>query len=218
MDQAAAQAAAETAARRGYDGMAQHYADHVAAEMTTPSIVRSTIEVFANDVVRCGGGLVADVGCGPGHVTAFLADLGLDVVGIDIAPALLDIARAANPTIRFEIGELASLPLETGSAAAVIAKHSLIHTPAALIALVLEEFARVLRPGGSLYLSFFGAETPSTHGRSFDHAVTEAFEFDVDIVATLLGDAGFDEQLRIVRRPTKHERPLPHGTLVARRR
>lgn len=211
------QAAAESKARQGYDQMAEAYTDHVALEMTVPSMVRSGLESFAHQVQRQSPGPVADVGCGPGHVTAFLAGLGLDIFGVDNSLALLNIARAAHPDLRFETGQLASLPVDTGSLQAVISKHSLIHTPADLVSAALDEFARVLAPGGLLYLSFFGSDGPSTHGEAFDHAVTTAYQLDVEIMAELVSAAGLTEELRIVRQPTENERQLPHGTFFARR-
>ena len=50
-------------------------------------------------------GPVADVGCGPGHVTAHLNKLGVDAFGIDLSPAMLDLARRDHPGLRFEVGD-----------------------------------------------------------------------------------------------------------------
>jgi len=210
------QAEAEAKARDGYDQMAEAYTDHVSLEMTVPSIVRSALEFFAHQVQRHDGP-VADVGCGPGHVTAFLSELGLDIFGVDNSPALLDIARAAYPDLRFEAGQLASIPVDTGSLRAVVSRHSIIHTPAHLVPAALAEFSRVLTPKGLLFLSFFGAETPSTHGEGFDHAVTTAYQLDIETMAQLLSAAGFTEEIRIVRQPRENDRQLPHGFLFARR-
>lgn len=205
---------AEAKARVGYDEMAHVYADHVASELTTANVVRCSLDAFAHEVNRQGAGAVADVGCGPGHATAYLAQLGLDVFGVDNSPALLEIARTAHPQIRFDAGQLASLPCATDSLAAVVSKHSLIHTPADHVPAALREFARVLAPDGWLYLSFLGAEATSTHGRAFDHAVTTAYELDIDTMATALDAAGFAERLRIVRQPASGERQLPHGMFL----
>ncbi len=212
------QAEADAQAREGYDRMAEAYANHVALEMTVPSIVRCALESFAHQVVEQGPGVVVDVGCGSGHATAYLADLGLDIFGVDNSPELLDIARSRHPEIRFEAGRLASLPVETDSLIAVISKHSLIHTPADLVPAALNEFGRVVGPGGMLFLSFFGAEDTSTHGNGFDHAVTTAYQLDVETMATMLDAAGFTEEVRIVRQPEPDERQLPHGTFFAKHR
>ncbi len=211
------QTEAELKARDGYDQMAEVYTKHVSLEMTVPSIVRSVLEAFAHQVQQQSPGKVADVGCGPGHITAFLAGLGLDIFGIDNSPSLREIARDAHPEIRFEIGQLASLPVETDSLQAIVSKHSLIHTPVNLVPAVLDEFARVLAPDGLLFLSFFGSATPDSHGEAFDHAVTTAYQFDVDVMCDLLSSAGFTEQLRMIRQPKENERQLPHGTFFAKR-
>lgn len=206
---------AESAAREGYDRMAQIYTDHVSLEMTVPSVVRGALEAFTHQVQAKGSGPVIDAGCGPGHVTAFLFELGLEIFGVDNSPALLDIARSTYPELRFESGQLASLPAETGALQAIVAKHSLIHTPPNLVAATLAEFARVLQPGGSLFVSFFGAEDATTHGTPFDHAVTTAYQLDVETMAGLLRSAGFTEQVRMVQQPQPHERQLPHGIFFA---
>lgn len=212
------QTEAESKARDGYDQMAEVYTNHVSLEMTAPSIVRSLFESFAHQVQQQNPGKVADVGCGPGHITAFLASLGLDIFGIDISPSLLEIARNAHLDIRFEIGRLASLPVETDSLQAIVSRHSLIHTPANLVPAALDEFARVLAPDGLLFLSFFGSAAPASHGDPFDHAVTTAYQLDVDVMGDLLNSAGFTEQLRMIRQPKEDERQLPHGTFFAKKR
>jgi len=211
------QAEADAQARKGYDEMAEAYTNHVGLEMTVPSLGRSLLEAFAGRVQQQGPGAVADVGCGPGHVTAHLHEFGLDIFGVDNSPVLLDTAQADHPHIRFEFGQLASLPVETGSLQAIISKHSLIHTPADLVPAALDDFGRALTPGGLLYLSFFGSESPAAHGASFDHAVTTAYAFDIDAMAEWLSAAGFTEDVRVVQQPKEGERKLPHGVFFARR-
>ncbi len=211
------QAEAEAKARYGYDQMAEMYTEHVSLEMTVPSIVRSVFESFAQQVQQQNPGKVADVGCGPGHITAFLASLGLDIFGIDNSPSLIEIARNSHPEVQFEVGQLASLPVETDSLQAVVSRHSLIHTPANLVPAALDEFARVLAPDGLLFLSFFGSAAATSHGEAFDHAVTTAYQLDVDVMGDLLSSAGFTEQMRMIRQPKKSERQLPHGTFFAQR-
>ena len=57
-------------------------------------------------IISSGPGPVADVGCGPGHVTAFLKNHGLDVFGVDLSPGMIAQARAAHPELRFDIGSM----------------------------------------------------------------------------------------------------------------
>lgn len=46
---------------------------------------------------------ILDVGCGNGHVTAYLAQFGHLIMGVDVSPKGIAIARAAHPHVRFEI-------------------------------------------------------------------------------------------------------------------
>jgi SAM-dependent methyltransferase len=49
---------------------------------------------------------IVDVGCGTGRTSAFLAERGFDVVGIDSSPAMLDVARERTDAAAFEAGDL----------------------------------------------------------------------------------------------------------------
>jgi ubiquinone/menaquinone biosynthesis C-methylase UbiE len=98
------------------------------------------------------GGPVADVGCGPGNVTARLHELGIDAAGIDLSPKMVELADRDHPGLRFTVGSMTELPLADGSAAGLIAWWSLIHVPDDTVPAVLRHFRRVLRPGGALLL------------------------------------------------------------------
>src|SRR5437016_1460749 len=96
-----------------------------------------------------------DVGCGPGSITVGLARAVApgEVVGVDLAPDVLDAARtlAAEQdlsALRFEAGRAEALPFPDASFDAVFAHTLLEHVPDATP--VLREMRRVLRPGGLL--------------------------------------------------------------------
>lgn len=105
---------------------------------------------------------MADVGCGPGHVTARLRDAGLDAFGIDLSPVMIDVARREHPGLRFEVGSMTDLPLGDASVAGVAAFWSLIHVPGEALAGVLGQFRRVLRPGGPLLVGFHACGGPGS--------------------------------------------------------
>lgn len=63
----------------------------VSSPVTEPfSYLRATADVYD---------AVAELGCGPGRVTAHLRDLGLDVFGVDLSPVMIDLAREAYPEL-----------------------------------------------------------------------------------------------------------------------
>ncbi|MEC3914059.1 class I SAM-dependent methyltransferase [Nocardia sp. CDC160] len=109
---------------------------------------------FADRVRAQGGGLVADVGCGAGRITAHLRELGVDAFGIDLSPGMIDVARREHPGLRFEVGSMTDLALADASLAGLVAWYSLIHIPDDELGSVLAHFRRVLRPAAPLLLAF----------------------------------------------------------------
>jgi len=99
---------------------------------------------------------VADVGTGTGFVAAGIAPRVRRVLGIDNAPAMLEVAREnlralGVSNVDLAVGEVARLPLEDGSVDAAFANMVLHHAedPAAM----LREMARVVRPGGTVMIT-----------------------------------------------------------------
>jgi SAM-dependent methyltransferase len=98
--------------------------------------------------------LLADVGCGPGHVTAYLASLGAPVIGLDLSPAMVATARAAHPALRFSEGDLRKLPTGDASWGGAVCLYTIIHLDPDGRREAYAELARTIRPGGWLLVSF----------------------------------------------------------------
>ncbi|MGW5210491.1 class I SAM-dependent DNA methyltransferase [Streptomyces sp. NPDC004051] len=143
-----------TDTRASYDTVATSYADQVRHLLDETPEERAVMALFADLVHTGGGGPVADVGCGPGRITAHLRDLGVDAFGMDLSPGMIEVARRDHPGLRFEVGSMTDLDLTDGSMAGLVAWYSLIHVPDDEIGPVLAHFRRVLRPGGPLLLGF----------------------------------------------------------------
>ncbi|WP_409236193.1 class I SAM-dependent DNA methyltransferase [Streptomyces sp. PA5.6] len=197
-----------------YDAIATVYADLPRDDLRAPSLDHAWIAAFAGRVRAEGGGAVAEFGCGPGPVTALLRDLGLDAFGVDVSPAMIDLAREAYPDIRFEVGSARALDLPGEELRGIVSWYSLIHTPPQELPPYFAEFHRALSPGGHLLLAFFESEgAPVT---PFDHKVTTAYRWPTDELAALARRAGFTELGRMLREPGEGER-FRRGHLLMRR-
>lgn len=97
------------------------------------------------------GARVLDVATGPGYVAAAAAERGADVVGMDVAGAMLALARRAHPGLDFRTGDAEALPLADASYDMVVANLALLHLGRPDQA--AREFARVLVPGGRVALT-----------------------------------------------------------------
>lgn len=110
-------------------------------------------DAFLGDIGFPAGARVLDVGCGTGVLTRRVArwsNVG-SVVGVDVAPSLLDRARAlcaALPNVAFEEGDATALPFADASFDVVVLDSTISHVPDAGRAVA--EAARVLRPNGVL--------------------------------------------------------------------
>src|SRR5690348_17942224 len=79
--------------RVSYDTVAVSYADLLRDALAGQPFQRGILALFAELIHAQGDGPIADMGCGPGRITAHLHRAGLDVFGIDLSPAMIDIAR-----------------------------------------------------------------------------------------------------------------------------
>ncbi len=94
---------------------------------------------------------VLDVACGPGLVALAFAEVGYEVVGIDLTEAPLAIAEETRKArglsnVRFQVGDAEHLPFGEGEFDIVVSRFALHHCEDA--GRVLAEMARVCRPGG----------------------------------------------------------------------
>lgn len=146
------------ALRDSYSRLAPTYAERLSHELDGKPLDRWLLERVARESV----GTVLDVGCGPGHVTAFLAQHGAEARGLDLAPGMIEVARARVPGSPFEVGDLSALRFADGELGAVVAMYALIHLPRERVAAAVAELARVLRPGG-LFLAAVHAGDETLH-------------------------------------------------------
>src|SRR5579863_3381696 len=115
--------------RASYDAVAERYAARVHDELRDKPIDRGLLSAFADQLEseHGPGAEVCDMGCGPGHVGAFLAARGLVVQGIDLSPSMVEHARALHPEMRFAVGSMTALEVPNGRYAGIVAFYSIIH-------------------------------------------------------------------------------------------
>lgn len=116
-------------------------------------------------------GLALDFGCGAGRVSRALAAHFHRVIGLDVSASMLDTARRLNADVaNLEFRENASARLEGIADASVDFVYSMMtlqHIPATLAAGYVEEFFRVLAPGGVAVFQFVSGVDDSLRGWLF---------------------------------------------------
>ncbi len=137
----------------------QAFFEHVATDWDTMRLAyydERVIEKMAEVASVGEGSEIADVGTGTGFVAAGLASRVKRVIGIDNAVSMLRVAcenldALGESNVELLIGDLARLPLAANSVDAAFANMVLHHAvdPVAM----LEEMARIVRPGGTIVIT-----------------------------------------------------------------
>ncbi|MEU7279166.1 methyltransferase domain-containing protein [Streptomyces sp. NPDC045431] len=202
--------------RRSYDTVAEEYAARLQDELDGKPLDRALLTSLLE--VTEPGAAIADLGCGPGHVAAWLTGKGARTVGIDLSPGMVEAGRRRFPQVEFREGDLRELPAKDGEFGSVVAFYTIIHLDPDDLHRAFEEMRRVLRPSGALLLSFHIGEEV----RHLD----EWWGYDVDVdfrflqpghIAGLLQAAGFTVEMSLERAPYAHEADTRRAYLLARR-
>jgi len=173
---------------RAYDEIAAAYAGASFEMRTDDTYYRR----FVDDVlVRLpAGGLVLDLGCGAGLVARELARR-VRVVGVDLSPEQLRLARSRVPTASLVLADMTALELRDASLDAVATFWSVIHVDRRLHAPLFARIRRWLRPGGRLFGTFGSADNPDERDDDFFGTTMTWSHFDAETNRRLLRDAGF---------------------------
>jgi SAM-dependent methyltransferase len=139
-------------------------------------------------------GPVLDLGCGPGHWTAYLHSLGAQVTGVDMVPEFIAHARATHPGPEFQLDLMTELEVPEHSVAGILSWYSTIHLPPPELDRVLVVFRQLLQSSGVLVVGFFDSDDDVAR---FDHKVVTAYRWPVDIFSEHLAQAGFIEVQRL---------------------
>jgi ubiquinone/menaquinone biosynthesis C-methylase UbiE len=134
------------------------------ASLTDQAQVARLVDAVVHALGDAGRGRVLDVACGPGIVTAALAAVAAEAVGLDLTPEMLVKARercakAGRTNVAFHEGSATALPFGDASFDAAVTRLSFHHFLAPRD--VLAEMLRVVKPGGVVAVAdVVGAEAP----------------------------------------------------------
>ena len=200
--------------RRSYDAVAGAYADGLRDELAGKPLDRALLAALIEQAPA--GTTIGDLGCGPGHVTGWLAAHGAAAAGIDLSAGMIDVARREQPGAEFRVGDLLSLPAADGEFGAVVAFYSIIHLTPGELPAALAEMHRVVRPGGLALLAFHIGTEVRHFSDWLGQDVDVDFRFyEPDDVAALLEAAGFILQARLERRAYPAEVDTRRAYLLA---
>ena len=191
-----------------YDVVAADYAAAFGGELAAKPFDRALLDEFAAAVGPAGQ--VLDVGCGAaGHTTRYLADRGVGMVGVDLSPGSIAVAKRYQPQLTFAVADMSALPAADDALAGIVAFYSVIHLPAASVPAVLAEFWRVVQPGGHLLMAMHGGTGEIGASNWFGRgAEFRASLWSLDALSAAVEAAGF----ALWRKQARQPYPAEHAT------
>lgn len=173
--------------RSGYDRAAERYAASRDQFQNVADLERF-IELLPSPAT------VLDVGCGSGvPVARYLVERGYDVIGIDVAPKQVDLAKELVPGGSFEVRNMLELKAGEYRVDGLVSFYAVFHTPRDRHAELLRRFASFVHPGGALLITMGAQEW---EGTETDWHGVEMFwsHFGAETNQRLVGEAGFEIQ------------------------
>ena len=205
-----------------YDAVAEQYALDYFNELARKPFDRRLLTRFAGLIPA--NGRICDIGCGPGQIARFLAELGADTMGVDISQSMIETARGLNPGLTFEQGDMLRLQYPDSTFAGITAFYSLIHIERARIPEALAELCRVLAGGGHLLISFHAGEgevhVDQYHSQSQQDGPKVALHvtfFGLEEMWRNVEGAGFTLEESLDREPYDFEYPSRRAYILARK-
>lgn len=197
-----------------YDLTAEKYAETFYDELSHKPFDRLILQRLAAE----NSGRFADLGCGSGQTTKFLADSGVkDIVGIDLSPEMVKVAQKLNKNITFEVGNILNLAKKDEEFGAISAFYAIVHFTYEEIEKAFSEIYRVLKTSGQFLFSFHVGDEKITLNEFLEQKVNITFYFfEVDKILQILEKTEFKVRETIIRYPYKDvEHPSKRAYILA---
>ena len=183
-----------------YDRVAVEYGERYKDEMVDKPFDRDCLDRLAREVGDLGP--ICDMGCGPGQIARYLHRQGVSTLGVDLSANMVAEAQRLNPEIHFHQGNMLSLPDSDASWGGIAAFYCIIHIPREQIVEALLELNRVLKPGGTLLITFHIGTEVKHLDEWWEKPVNLDFAFYLPSeMADWLKVAGFEMEKTLIRDP-----------------
>lgn len=204
--------------RCAYDRAAKKYAEDLYDELQSKPMDVKFLDLFVERVNP--NSQVAEIGCGPGEISAYLKIKGLNMLGIDISPQMIEEAKRLNPAIKFQVGDVFSLDFQDKSFSGVAAPFLIVNFSIDEIPKAFHEIKRVLLADGVFYFSFHtGNETVHVDDLFAEKNPLDFYFHPVEKIQSILEESGFELLEWVIRSPYKDaEYPSTRAYFFARNR
>ena len=189
-----------------------------------------TYDLFCSEI-KAPAARILEIGCGPGNITGYLLKKHPEyrITGIDVAPAMIELAKQNNPGAAFIMMDCRELDrlqaIATAAAQPVPSRYDALLCGFCLPYLskedtekLLADGSRLLEPGGLLYISAISGDYANSGFETSSDGQNKAFVYyyDEQLLQHLLEKGGF-RVLHTIRKPYpgKEGKTDTHLVLIA---
>jgi ubiquinone/menaquinone biosynthesis C-methylase UbiE len=174
-----------------YTAAAKRYGELFFTELLGKPLDRKLYDLFLERLPS--GGTCLEIGCGPGEVATYIKSKGIDVIGADKSPGMIEAAKRLNPEIEYRVEDAFRLGMGDGQFDGVVAPFLIVNFSDAEIRKALAEMFRVLKKDGALLLAFHAGKNKVLRIRNFlDSGKALSFILhDVKKLKAMMADCGF---------------------------
>jgi SAM-dependent methyltransferase len=196
---------------RGYDAAADRYLAWPGGREIRERYLRKLVDLVPK------GGSVLDLGCGAGVPVASRLARKASVLGVDISPRQIELARENVPAALFRQGDMVAMKFPREMFDAVCAFYSITHVPREEHALLLRRIATWLRPGGTFLASLGVGSTLDAVEADWLGVPMFFSHFDAATNSTLIRQAGLVPFHEEIVEHDEHDRSIRFLWVIARK-
>ncbi|PKM49003.1 MAG: hypothetical protein CVV02_17930 [Firmicutes bacterium HGW-Firmicutes-7] len=138
--------------QNAYSKIASKYADEFYKELDNKPLDRYLLKAFCSMIRK--NGIACDMGCGPGHITRYIHNRGINIIGMDISKGMIQQAKKLNPGIDFEEANMLELNCIERKFSGIISHYSIVHFEASELKMVFNGINSILEEDGLLLIAF----------------------------------------------------------------
>ena len=188
-----------------YSVIAKKYAEIFYDELSTKPIDCKLYDMF---IERLPDNCVClELGCGPGEISNYFHQKGVNIIGIDKSVKMIEIAKKLNEKIEFKVDDVFQLKLESGKFDGIVAPYLIVNFSNKEVEKSIREMNRVLKSTGILLMSFHIGNNKKLKAKNFlGSAKSMIFILHkVDKIKRLIINNGFRITEVITREPYEGE-------------
>ncbi len=170
------------------------YANTYQDKFMDVGMYRGTFDLFCDNIQKPGANIL-DIACGPGNITKYLLGKHPDynILGIDLAPNMLELAKANNPGAAFQLMDCRDISKLQAGYDGIMCGFCLPYLSGKEVQKLISDARDLLKPGGALYLSTMEGDEHMSGFKTSSSGAYQIYQhfYEADDLTAMLKQSAF---------------------------